>query len=513
MNRTHQTLKNSFWGLISKIISIFSPFIIRTLIINELGANYLGLSGLFTSILQVLNMAELGISSAIVFSLYRPLAEKDRDTICALMALYRKLYRYIGFGILGMGICVTPFLSSIIKSDVPNGINIYILFLLYLLNTSVSYLLYAYKSALLTADQRSDIMSKVYMIIMLFQYILQIIMLIVVRNYYIYYIITPICTCLYNLYLSHVVDKMYPTYKPVGNLSNYSIQDLKQRIKGVLIGKICIVSRNAISSILLSAMMGLVTVAIYTNYFLIITSLSSFTTVFITAMSASVGNSMTTESEEKNHNDFQKFTFIYAWITGVLSVCLLCMYQPFMKLWVGDKLMLPEEIVIAFTLHYFLQTSGDIKSVYMNAKGLWWENRWRTILESVSNIVFSWLFIYWFGVIGAVIGPMISLLIFNFGMSTSIMYKYCFPHFRMSYFFKQYLVYFIATALSGGLASLLIKGYEPYLASTWISMLSAGLVSLLTVNIIYVLVYQNFQVYSKAKLLSLHLIKKNEYKN
>lgn len=175
MNRTHQTLRNSLWGLISKIVSIFSPFVIRTLIINELGANYLGLSGLYTSILQVLNMAELGISSAIVFSLYRPLAEKDKNTICALMALYRKLYRYIGIGILAIGICVTPFLSSIIKSDVPDGIDIYILFLLYLVNTSVSYLLYAYKSALLTADQRSDIVSKVYMVIMLLQYILQII--------------------------------------------------------------------------------------------------------------------------------------------------------------------------------------------------------------------------------------------------------------------------------------------------------------------------------------------------
>lgn len=508
MNRTHQTLRNSLWGLISKIVSIFSPFVIRTLIINELGANYLGLSGLYTSILQVLNMAELGISSAIVFSLYRPLAEKDKNTICALMALYRKLYRYIGIGILAIGVCVTPFLSSIIKSDVPDGIDIYILFLLYLVNTSVSYLLYAYKSALLTADQRSDIVSKVYMVIMLLQYILQIIILIIFKDYYAYYILTPICTCLYNIYLSRIVDKMYPTYKPMGDLPDYFIKDLKQRVKGVLIGKICMVSRNAVSSILLSAMMGLVTVAVYSNYFLIITSLSSFTTVLITAMSASVGNSMVTESEEKNHKDFQKFTFIYAWMTGLFSVCLLCMYQPFMRLWVGNELMLSGKIVIAFALYYFLQTSGDIKSVYMNAKGLWWENRWRTILESLFNIIFSWLFISWLGVLGAVIGPMLSLFIFNFGMSTTIMYKHCFPHFRMSCFFKQYFVYFIVTALSGGFAVLLINSYEPFLSSTWISMLSAGLVSLLTVNIIFVLVYRNCRQYSEAKLFIIHLMNK-----
>ena len=226
---------------------------IRTLVINELGANYLGLSGLYVSILQVLNMAELGISSAIVFSLYRPLAEKDKNTVCALMALYRKLYRYIGLGILTVGLCVTPFLSHIIKGDVPNDINIYLLFLLYLANTSLSYLLYAYKSSLLTADQRSDIVNKVQMAIMLLQYILQIAVLIIFKDYYVYYILTPICTCLYNVCLSRIVDYTYPEYKPSGNLPETIVKDLKQRVKGVLIGKICMVSRSAISSILLSA--------------------------------------------------------------------------------------------------------------------------------------------------------------------------------------------------------------------------------------------------------------------
>ena len=218
MNRTQHTLRNSLWGLVSRLVCVFAPFVIRTLIINELGANYLGLSGLYVSILQVLNMAELGISSAIVFSLYRPLAEKDKITVCALMALYKKLYRYIGLSILGIGLCVTPFLSSIIKSDVPDGIDIYLLFLLYLANTSVSYLLYAYKSSLLTADQRSDIVNKILMAVMLLQYVMQIIVLIVFKNYYVYYILTPICTCLYNIYLSRIVDRKYPEYKPSGSL-------------------------------------------------------------------------------------------------------------------------------------------------------------------------------------------------------------------------------------------------------------------------------------------------------
>ncbi len=508
MSRIQHTLRNSRWGFVSRLVCVFSPFVIRTLVINELGANYLGLSGLYVSILQVLNMAELGISSAIVFSLYRPLAEKDKNTVCALMALYRKLYRYIGLGILTVGLCVTPFLSHIIKGDVPNDINIYLLFLLYLANTSLSYLLYAYKSSLLTADQRSDIVNKVQMAIMLLQYILQIAVLIIFKDYYVYYILTPICTCLYNVCLSRIVDYTYPEYKPSGNLPETIVKDLKQRVKGVLIGKICMVSRSAISSILLSAMMGLVTVAVYSNYFLIITSLSSFTTVFITAMSASVGNSMVTESEKKNYQDFQKFTFLYAWITGIFSVCLLCLYQPFMLLWVGRDLMLPFQLVVAFSIFYFIQTSGDIKSVYMNAKGLWWENRYRTILESIFNLIFSWLFIHWLGVLGAVIGPMLSLLIFNFGMSTTIMYKYCFPHFPLSDFFKQYINYIVVTAIAGGISIIIINSYKQYITSNWWTLLATCVVSVIVPNIIYSLFYSHYKLYPDAKKFVIQLIKR-----
>ncbi|WP_455674257.1 lipopolysaccharide biosynthesis protein [Phocaeicola sp.] len=510
MSRTQHTAKNSLWGIASRMVSIFAPFIIRTIIIKELGANYLGLSGLYVSILQVLNMAELGISSAIIFSLYRPLAEKDKVTVCALMALYRKLYRYIGLGILVLGLCVTPFLSFFIKSDVPNDINIYVLFFLYLANASVSYLLYAYKSSLLTADQRSDVVSKIFMAVMILQYILQIVVLMVFRNYYVYYILTPFCTCLYNICLARTVDRIYPEYKASGALPIHVVVDFKQRVKGVLIGKICMVSRNAISSILLSAMMGLVTVAIYSNYFLIITSLSSFTTVFTTAMSASVGNSMVTETEEKNYRDFQKFTFIYAWITGVISICLLCLYQPFMNLWVGKEFMFPFHVVIAFVIYFFILTSGDIKSVYMNAKGLWWENRYRTILESVFNLVFSYVFIKHIGVLGAVVGPLLSLFVFNFGMSTTIMYKYCFPNFQLFDFFRQYSLYMIVTVVIGLLTYSLIQNLSFTATFSWMQLVIAGVFCVIMPNGLYLLVFKYNRLYPEAKLFITQLLIKNK---
>ena len=161
MERTKRTVWNTMWGFVQKLVMIFSPFIIRTIIIKILGAEYLGLNSLLTSVLQILNMAELGFSSAIVFSLYEPLAQKKTSKVCALMALYRKIYRYIGCGILVVGICLTPFLHVFIKNGVPADINLYAIYLMYLANTVLSYLLFAYKSALLDASQHYDIISKV----------------------------------------------------------------------------------------------------------------------------------------------------------------------------------------------------------------------------------------------------------------------------------------------------------------------------------------------------------------
>ena len=461
MERTKRTVWNTMWGFVQKLVMIFSPFIIRTIIIKILGAEYLGLNSLLTSVLQILNMAELGFSSAIVFSLYEPLAQKKTSKVCALMALYRKIYRYIGCGILVVGICLIPFLHVFIKNGVPADINLYAIYLMYLANTVLSYLLFAYKSALLDASQHYDIISKVNTLVLLLQYIAQIAILFVFRNYYLFYILTPICTIIYNLVLSFVVDKKYPEYKANGSLELSELKDLKKRVQGVLIAKVCMVSRNAISSIVVSAVLGLVQVAMFTNYFLIVTSIASFLNVISTSMSASVGNSMSLESEQKNYTDFLKFSFMYAWLSGVIAVCMVATYQEFMTLWVGKNYLFGISMPLLCSCYFFLLSSGDIRSAYMNAKGLWWENRWRTVLESLSNIIFSVVFIHLIGIDGVIVGPMLSLLLFNFIMSTFILYRYCFPSMKKRDYFMRYGKY----AIIIGFAKLAVIFFSTSIAS------------------------------------------------
>ena len=186
MKRTQQALRNILWGLIEKTITILCPFVIRTIIIYKLGNEYLGLSSLFSSILQVLSLAELGFGDAIIFGMYKPISEHDNKKVGTYLNTFRKIYQLLGVVILTIGLMVLPFVKRLINGSYPDDINIYILYIIYLLNTVISYFLFAYKESLIKANQRNDINSKIYILCNLVMYILQIVVLLLFKNYYFY---------------------------------------------------------------------------------------------------------------------------------------------------------------------------------------------------------------------------------------------------------------------------------------------------------------------------------------
>ena len=218
-DRTKNASRNIVYGIIGKLYSIIVPFFLRTLMIYLLGTQYLGLNSLFSSVLSVLNLAELGVGSAIFYSMYKPIAEDDKDMICALMALYRRYYRIIGTIILIVGGIITPFLPVIIRVDtIPENVNIYILYWMNLAATALSYWLFAYKNCLLGSHQRGDIGSKIGMITTSITYILQILILVFLKNYYLYTFVVIGVGIINNLITAIIVDRMYPQYKPKGRL-------------------------------------------------------------------------------------------------------------------------------------------------------------------------------------------------------------------------------------------------------------------------------------------------------
>ena len=218
MNRKKNATRNIIFGTCLKLYQIVVPFLMRTIMIYFMGVQYLGLNSLFTSVLQVLNLAELGVGSAMVYSMYKPVAEHDNNTICALMGLYRKYYRIIGMVVLAAGCVIIPFVPHLIKSDVPEGINIYVLYVMNLLATVFTYWLYAYKNSILQAYQRNDIVSKVTIITDTIKYILQIFTIVFLKNYYMYVLVLILLQIASNIITAAVVTRMYPEYGCKGSL-------------------------------------------------------------------------------------------------------------------------------------------------------------------------------------------------------------------------------------------------------------------------------------------------------
>ena len=503
-NRTVNTIVNFIFGLVNKLINIIMPFFTRTIIIYVLGMEYVGLNGLFTSILQVLNLAELGISSAIVYCMYKPVADNDRELIGALLKYIKKLYHIIGGVVFLLGIMLVPFLDLFIKGSVPNDINIYILYSIYLINTGIGYFFFAYKSSLLIAGQKIGITSNVNTIIVLLQGIGQIIAISVFKNYYLFLGMMPVFTIINNILILLVTNKYYPDIRCEGTLDSKIKKDIATKIKGLFVTRICNTTRNAFDSIFISVFIGLTTVAIYGNYYYIMSAVIGILSVVTTSMTASVGNSLVTESVEKNYEDFRKFNFIFNWIVGFCTCCLLTMYQPFMKLWMGENALFPMNVVILFCIYFYALNMGSIRAVYHDAAGLWWEARFRAIIEAILNIILNFLLTKRLGVFGTILGTLISLIIVNYGWGAQIVFKYYFKKISSLHYFVENAFYGLITVLGCGVSYFLTTRIS---ISGSIAVVFCFVVSLFIFNGIYILIVFRTQLFKQSVMLGTSIIR------
>lgn len=438
--RTQNTVRNIVFGFVSKITSLLLPFIIRTIIIYKLGADYVGISSLFTSILQVLSVTELGFASAISFTMYEPIAKGNIEKVNGSITLLRTVYKIVGLTILVIGICMFPFLSLLIKGDVPGGVNIYVLFSIYLSNTVISYIFYGYKNSVLSANQRYDVISKIELTISVLRGVTQIAVLLLFSNYYLYTIAIPGFTLVSNILVNYYSVKMYPELKSSGKWSFKGLKAISKQIGGITIGRISLMCRNSFDSIIISSLLGLTTVAIYSNYYLIVSSIGAFTAVIMTSMGASVGNSLALESIEKNEADHIKYDFYYEIIIGFCTICLFVLYQPFMKIWVGNSLIFPPITMILFCIYFYVNQLSQIRSVYSEAAGLWWHFKYLTIGEMVANIVLNIGLGIWIGVDGIILATVITAFFGSFVGCSWITYRKLFKTSPIKYF-RNNLIY------------------------------------------------------------------------
>lgn len=468
-SRTKNTFRNIVFGLANKVTMSIIPFVVRTIIIYRLGADYLGLGSLFSSILQVLSVTELGFASAITYTMYEPIAKNDIRKVVEAVGLLKKIYRIIGIVITVIGIAFLPFLRGMIKGDVPGELNLYVLYLAYLLNTVMSYLFYGYKNSILSAYQRNDLISKTGIVVEIITGFIQIAILLLTSNYYAYVFVIPLMTLVSNLIINYTTNHYYPELNVNIDVSLKDVKGIYKQIGGIAIGRISLMCRNSFDSIIISSLIGLTAVAIYSNYYLIFSAVSSFLIIVLTSMAGSVGNCLSTKSMEANERDHITFDFFYEIIVGFCAICLFCLYQPFMNTWVGQDMVFPKVTMILFCFYFYINNLAQIRSVYSEAAGLWWHFKYLTIGEMIANIVLNFGLGIYMGVNGILLATIITAFLGSFVGCSVITYKKLFKKSPMIYFVRN-AFYMLVTLIGaffinrvvenvpiGGVAGLLVK--------------------------------------------------------
>jgi O-antigen/teichoic acid export membrane protein len=508
--RTKNTIRNSIWGMINQIVTIFGKFVITIIMIRILGAKYLGLNSLFTSILLILSLAEMGFGNAVVFYLYKPIVENDVKMICALMNLYKKIYRYIGLCVFVVGCCFIILIPKLVKDEIPKDVNLYILYCIFLLNSVLTYSFFAYKKCLLTAHQRNDITSKISLSLNLVTYFFQIIALVIFENYYLYVIFIPILSILNNIINGIFATKIYHEYKSYGSINKQLIFDIRKRVSGLMIVKLAFVSRNAFDSVILSTFLNLTIVAIYNNYYYIMNSITGILLVFTSAVASGIGNSIASEKKEKNLNDLLIFNFIYMWIAGFCTSCLACLYQPFMRIWVGEDLLFDNYLMLLFVFYFLVTKLGDIQAQYFDTAGLWWHGKWRAVIEATSNLGLNIVLGYYFGVFGIILATIITTLFINFGYTTYLTFKFYFGRGMFDYLLDQIIHIFSILIVTGILY--FICFYIPFgkgIINQIFLLLLRFIICVLFSNILFILIYYKSKRFIDArKWIKLRVMKK-----
>ena len=504
-SRTKNTSRNILAGLWNRFSTILLSFVNRTIIIYILGAEFSGLNSLFVSVLGVLNIAELGIDTAIVQSMYKPIAEGDKKRICELLTLYKKSYHIVGAVILGVGLSLVPLIPLLISEELPVSVNIYVLYIMYLLNSVISYFLFAYRESLLYAHQRDDISQMFRTNLLIGKNIVQAVVLLIFKQYYAYLAIEIVFTVLTNLWIGKVTQEKYPEYQCVQGYKVKMSDDIKDQLKGLVLGNVCDRARNSLDSIILSAYLGLTVVAIYNNYYYIYSALYGVMLVVCDAMSASIGNSIVTESIEKNYNNLQKFSFLMAWIAGWFSICMLCIYQPFMEIWMGKELMLSDFNMMLFCIYFYAINMNNIRNQYIIGTGIWWKLKYSNIAEAFGNVILNLVLGKLFGITGIIVATIITIFVFNFLWRTVVLFKIYFSGMSLGEFLRNHFYWIICVAVS---AVITWKVCNMVHVGAIMQVIINGIICVMVPNVILLILFWRTRQFQNAKLFVLNMIKR-----
>lgn len=443
-SRSYNSVVNAIVNIIAQFIILLINFGTRKIFIVAFGENYLGISGLYSNILSVLSLAELGVGSAILYCLYKPIAENDYNHINALINYYKKLYRVIGLFVAVMGLLVVPFLDYLVNLEVDVG-NITIYYLLYLTNIVASYFL-VYKTAILVADQKNYVIKICTAIVQILQFVVLSVIALVLHNYTLYLTLQILFSILTNIVCSIVATKRYPFINGKNQIGAEEKKTIWENIKAMFSYQVGNVVVNHTDNILISILISTVTVGFYSNYSMVISAVSTFAMLIFNSVQASIGNLAAKEDSMRQYAVFKDLSVIGFCLTSFATVSFLTLFQDFITILYTEHYLLDYKVVIACSLNFYMVNIMQPIYCYRNTVGLFKETKRIMLYTALLNIVLSIILGKICGLFGIIFATFVSRIVTNFWYEPVKLYRTYF-HLSPSKYFLEQFFYAICTLI------------------------------------------------------------------
>ena len=447
-NKTENVMKNSFVAFFGQLIYLLFSFVSRTYFIKLLGSSYLGINGLFTNILSLLSLAELGFGTAMNYNLYSAIYDKDIEKIKSLMAYYKRVYFFIGCIILGIGGVITPFIPWFVSGNVEVEVNLYIVFVLYVLNTASTYF-FSYRIAYINANQMRRVVDFYTIVFNILREIVSVIVLYYTRNFYAYIWCQIFINVALYLFLHRKSSKLFPYLdeKASTSLSKDEKRGIYQNVRALLIYKVASVILSSTDNILISVMLDTVIVGVLSNYTLISNAIKNLLNKVIHGYFASLGIANASNSVEHKFRLFKMFRIVLFWGFGYVAIGIYLMISDVVRVWIGNEYILPVSVVFALSLYFWLEGCGNLTYSFRTTMGLFKESQFAPVIAAILNIVISIVFGRMYGVFGIILATSVSRLLTYFWIDPLIIYAKRFKKNVVEYF-AYFFIYTIITIIN-----------------------------------------------------------------
>ena len=483
-SRTKNTIRNASVAGIAKILVFLAQFICRTVFIKILSSEYLGVNGLFTNILLMLSFAELGMGNAIIFKLYKPIAEDDKEKIKTYVNFYKKAYITIGITILIIGCMIIPFLRYMINDAPDIKENINFVYILFLINSAISYF-FTYKRSVITGYQKEYIATLIDTLILIFQNIMQIVVLLVTHSFIWYILVMILGTFLSNIICAMFANKMFPFIKDKNykKISKKEEKNIFNDVKSLIIYKIGYISNNGIDNIVISSFLGIAEVGLLSNYTTITSAIKYFLQAFFNGFTASVGNLNVKENDERKEEIYYQIIMLSFFVYGTITISMILLFNDFINLWIGESYLLDFTVCVALGLILFVEGMRFANFTFRNTMGLFKEGKWSQLISSVVNIVLSIFLVQYLGIFGVLIATVVSTVFIATMYDPYLLHKYKFKTSSFRYY-KTYIYYLILFFIALIFSKLII---EKIILTGILGFIIKGIISVMCAFIIFII--------------------------